>query len=137
LGYLSSKPFGIAIDIGTTSVVLYFLNLLNGEIEKISSFLNLQKLYGADIITRINYCKEHEDGLSELQKSIVDAINYELNAFRIRKGYSTGLNINADAEDITLPCVSAFLGADILAGLAALKVPQRNYLFLDVGKMGK
>lgn len=182
-GYLSSKPFGVAIDIGTTTVVLYFLNLLNGEIEKISSFLNPQKLYGADVITRINYCQEHEDGLSELQKSIVGAINYELDAFRIRKGlisanveriiivgnttmlhillgenpisialapfkpeftdkqvrkgHSTGLNINADAEVITLPCISAFVGADILAGLAALKVPQRNYLFLDIGTNGE
>ena len=161
--YLSSKPFGVAIDIGTTTVVLYFLNLLNGGIEKISSFLNPQKLYGADVITRINYCQEHEDGLSELQKSIVGAINYELDAFRIRKGiisanfekiiivgnttmftdkqarkgYSTGLNINANAEVITLPCVSAFVGADILAGLAVLKVPQRNYLFLDIGTNGE
>ena len=146
-GYLSSKPIGVAIDIGTTTVVLYFLNLLNGEIEKISSFLNPQKLYGADVISRINYCQEHEDGLSELQESIVGAINYELDALRItigiisanfekiiivgnttmlhillgenpisialapfkpeftdkqvRKGHSTGLNINADAEVIT------------------------------------
>jgi len=182
-GYLSSKPFGVAIDIGTTTVVLYFLNLLNDEIEKISSFLNPQKQYGADVITRINYCQEHEDGLSELQMSIIGAINYELDAFRIKKelispnfekiiivgnttmlhiilgveplsialapfkpkfiekqvkkGHSTGLTINADAEVITLPCISAFVGADIVAGLAALKVPQKNYIFLDIGTNGE
>ena len=121
--------------------------------------------------------------MSELQKSIVGAINCELDAFRIRKvlisanfekiiivgnttmlhilfgenpisialapfkpeftdkqvrkGHSTGLNINTDAEVITLPCVSAFVGADILAGLAVLKVPQKNYLFLDIGTNGE
>ncbi len=182
-GYRSSKPFGIAIDIGTTTVVLYFLNLLNGEIEKISSFLNPQKQYGADVITRINFCQEHEDGLSELQESIISALNYELDTFKIknelispdfeqiviagnttmlhiilgedplsialapfkpkfiekqvRKGNSTGLNINIDAEVVTLPCISAFVGADIVAGLAALKVPQKNYLFLDIGTNGE
>ena len=182
-GYFSSSPFGVAIDIGTTTVVLYFLNLLTGQIEKISSFLNPQKLYGADVITRINYCQEHENGLSELQKSIFDALNNELKNFRIknkldarnfekiiivgnttmlhiilgedpvsialapfkpkfidkqvRKGHSTGLNIYADAEVITLPCISAFVGADIVAGLAVLKVKPKNYLFLDIGTNGE
>ena len=71
-GHSKSVPYGVAIDIGTTTVVLYFLNLLTGQIEKISSFLNPQKLYGADVITRINYCQEHKNGLTILQKSIVD-----------------------------------------------------------------
>ncbi len=181
--YSSSSPSGVAIDIGTTTVVLYFLNLLSGQIEKISSFLNPQKLYGADVITRINYCQEHADGLFELQKSIVDAINYELDIYlkerqldssvferiiivgnttmlhiilgedpvsialapfrpkfidkQVRKGKLTGLKINSNAEVITLPCISAYVGADILAGLTALKVPQRNYLFLDIGTNGE
>jgi uncharacterized 2Fe-2S/4Fe-4S cluster protein (DUF4445 family) len=182
-GYISHKPFGVAIDIGTTTVVMYFLNLLNGGIEKISSFLNPQKKYGADVITRINYCQEHESGLQELQKSIIDTLNEELDAFRMKKGLipanfekiiiagnttmlhiilaenplsialapfkplfiekqikngiSAGLNVNADAEVATLPCISAFVGADIVAGLAALKVPQKNYLFIDIGTNGE
>lgn len=61
---LTSNPLGVAIDVGTTTVVLYFLNLMTGQIEKISSFLNPQKLYGADVITRINFCQEHADGLT-------------------------------------------------------------------------
>jgi uncharacterized 2Fe-2S/4Fe-4S cluster protein (DUF4445 family) len=182
-GYITSRPYGVAIDIGTTTVVLYFLNLLSGHIEEISSFLNPQRLFGADVITRINYCQENTDGLIRLQKSIVDALNGELEVFRkkrqlvpgnfekivvagnttmlhmllgedpvsialapfkprftekqIRKGHSTGLNINADAVLITLPSVSAFVGADITAGLAALNVSFRNYLFLDLGTNGE
>jgi len=181
--YISQNSYGVAIDIGTTTVVLYFLNLLTGQIEKISSFLNPQKTYGADVITRINYCQEHKNGLTELKKLIVDAINKELDIFKqkqeinpanfekiviagnttmlhvflgedplsialapfkpvfiekqIRKGQSAGLNINADAEVVTLPCISAFVGADIVAGLAALKVPQKNYLFIDIGTNGE
>jgi uncharacterized 2Fe-2S/4Fe-4S cluster protein (DUF4445 family) len=40
-------------------------------------------------------------------------------------------------EVITLPCISAFVSADILAGLAVLKRPQKNYLFLDIGTNGE
>jgi uncharacterized 2Fe-2S/4Fe-4S cluster protein (DUF4445 family) len=181
--YISHNPVGVAIDIGTTSVVLYFMDLLTGQIEKISSFLNPQKKYGADVISRINYCQEHTSGLSELQESIVTSINRETDNFiktrnltssdiekviiagnttmlhiilgedpisiamapfkpvfikkQIRKGLSTGLNIGTDATVVTLPGISAFVGADIVAGLAALKVPDKNYLFIDIGTNGE
>ena len=181
--FLTTSPYGVAIDIGTTTVVLYFLNLLTGQIEKISSFLNPQKQYGADVISRINYCQENESGLKELQKSISNFVNYELNRFLIeqslgstnierivvvgnttmlhillgedpvsialapftprftdkqeRQGSFTGLNVNSEAQIVTLPCISAYVGADILAGLTALKVRNRNYLFLDIGTNGE
>ena len=181
--FMTSYPCGVAIDIGTTTVVLYFLNLLTGQIEKISSFLNPQKQYGADVISRINYCQENESGLNDMQKSIIDFVNYELNRFLIekslgstnierivfvgnttmlhillgedpvsialapftpqftdkqeRQGSLTGLNVNSNAQIVTLPCISAYVGADILAGLTALKVRNRNYLFLDIGTNGE
>jgi uncharacterized 2Fe-2S/4Fe-4S cluster protein (DUF4445 family) len=181
--YLTSSPYGAAIDIGTTTVAIYFLNLFNGTIEEISSFLNPQRSYGADVISRINYCQEHRNGLREMQKSIVDGINDKLDDFRkdhhldpsnlekiiisgnttmlhillgedpvpialapftpaftgkqVRKGISTGLFVNHEAEIITLPCISAFVGADIVAGLAVLNVPRGSYLFLDIGTNGE
>ena len=36
-----------------------------------------------------------------------------------------------------MPCISAFVGADIVAELAVLKVIQKNYLFLDIGTNGE
>ncbi len=181
--HISSSPFGVAIDIGTTTVVLYFMDLLSGKIEKIAYLLNPQNIYGADIISRINYCQEHKNGLNELQQTIIHAINTELDTFRIkenisrddfekiiivgnttmlhlilgvdpvsiaiapfkpeftarqtRKGYSTGLNINAKADVVTLPCISAYAGADIVSGLAAIKELHRNYLFIDIGTNGE
>ena len=184
IGYSkSNKPYGVAIDIGTTTVVLYFLNLINGQIEKISSFLNPQKIYGADVITRINYCQDHKTGLTKLRNSIIDAINKDFDNFingkklrseniervviagnttmlhillgadpislalapfkpvfiekQIKSGHSTGLSINRDAIVITLPGISAFVGSDIVAGLAALKVNSNHYLFLDIGTNGE
>ncbi|MBN2214709.1 MAG: DUF4445 domain-containing protein [Bacteroidales bacterium] len=181
--HISSKPYGVAIDIGTTTLVLYFLNLHSGQIEKIASLLNPQNSYGADVISRINYCQEHENGLTELQCTIINALNRELDLFRTeekidssnfekiiiagnttmlhillgenpvsialapfkpefidkqtREGASTGLNVHNKAEVVTLPCISAYVGADIVAGLAALKAFHRNYLFLDIGTNGE
>ncbi|MDX9881622.1 MAG: ASKHA domain-containing protein [Prolixibacteraceae bacterium] len=180
---VSSPSYGVAIDIGTTTVVLYFLNMESGEIEEISPLLNPQRHYGADVITRINYCQEHGPGLNELQQSIIGAINASLDSFgkkkkissgnfekiivagnttmlhlllgvnpvsialapfrpvftekQILKGSSTGFHISSEADVVTLPCLSAYVGADIVAGLAAIKSPHKNYLFLDIGTNGE
>lgn len=79
--HFTLTPYGIAMDLGTTTVVLYFLNLATGRIEKISSFLNPQRIYGADVITRITWCQEHSGGLSQLQGCLLDAINAEILSF--------------------------------------------------------
>jgi len=178
--HLTSMPYGVAIDIGTTTLVMYFVNLLNGQIRGIASFLNPQNTFGGDVISRINHCMGNENGLKEMQQVIVKSINHELLKFskkemistknlekvimvgnttmlhiilgedpvsiaqapfvpkftdrQTRKGNVIGLTINPEAEITTLPCLSAYVGADIVAGLAVLKVSaNKNYLFLDIG----
>ena len=181
--FIGNNPYGVAADIGTTTVVLYFLNMLTGRIEKIASFLNPQSIYGADVISRITYCQENENGLNDLRLVIINAINNELDQFslikgirsasferiivagnttmlhlllgenpvsialapfipkftgmQVRKGDLSGLNINPLADVITLPCISAYVGADIVAGLAVIKPLYRNYLFIDIGTNGE
>ena len=66
---------GIAIDIGTTGISYYLMDLSSGEIiEKLSS-LNPQTQYGGDVLTRITYCMENPTGAVKLQELIVDEIN--------------------------------------------------------------
>lgn len=180
---ITPDSYGIAVDIGTTTIVLYFMNLHTGQIDKIASALNPQKTYGGDIISRINYCQEHDNGLIEMQQSIVRAINIELATFKnqrnisfndfkkmvfagnttmlhfllnvdalsialapftpqfteqqMRKGVMIGLEIHPDADIITIPNVSAYVGADILAGMTAIKPANKHYLFVDVGTNGE
>ncbi len=67
--------FGIAFDIGTTTIVGYLINLNNGKIYATSSKLNPQTAFGEDLITRINYIKEHQNGLEKLNKSVLEAVN--------------------------------------------------------------
>ncbi len=66
-----SPSYGYAIDIGTTTVVVYLVRLDTGEILDNRSSLNPQTSYGGDVITRIQYADEHAGGLLLLQKVIV------------------------------------------------------------------
>lgn len=64
---------GAAVDIGTTTVVLYLLDLLTGETLAVKSTLNPQTQFGADVIQRANYAIEH--GTEPLRAAICNSIN--------------------------------------------------------------
>ena len=67
--------FGIAIDLGTTTVVMDLVDLETGESVHTSSFENPQRFGGSDIMYRISYDRDFQ---GELQKAIVNAINHEI-----------------------------------------------------------
>ncbi|MBM3190445.1 MAG: DUF4445 domain-containing protein, partial [Chloroflexi bacterium] len=66
---------GIAFDIGTTTVVGYLMDLEKGERLAVSSLLNPQTNYGADVVSRIMFSTQDESGLQTLQSEIVGALN--------------------------------------------------------------
>ena len=63
--------YGIAADLGTTTVVLNLVNLESGEIEYTASFENPQRFGGSDVMNRISYDGGPDSG--ELQSVIVSA----------------------------------------------------------------
>jgi uncharacterized 2Fe-2S/4Fe-4S cluster protein (DUF4445 family) len=68
--------YGVAIDIGTTTVVAALIDMNTGEELATASRINPQKKFGLDVLTRITYELEHPEGSKEeLQKIIVEAIN--------------------------------------------------------------
>lgn len=78
IGDTTNRLYGIAVDIGTTSVVVCLVDLNTGEIISKSSSGNAQIKYGADVINRIIYSTK-KDGLDILNKSIIDeTINHLL-----------------------------------------------------------
>ncbi|RMG03070.1 MAG: DUF4445 domain-containing protein, partial [Nitrospirae bacterium] len=66
--------YGLAIDIGTTTVVLYLVDLSDGRVVDVSSTYNSQMRYGDDVITRIVNATEGGK-LQELRKAVVTDIN--------------------------------------------------------------
>ncbi len=74
-GDTTKRLFGIAADIGTTTIASYLLDLSTGKRIATCSFLNPQKKFGADVISRIKHTMDESSGLNELQSLIVSAIN--------------------------------------------------------------
>ncbi|MHB1294326.1 MAG: ASKHA domain-containing protein [Anaerolineae bacterium] len=74
-GHGPANLLGIAFDIGTTSVVGYLMDLESGEQLAVSSVLNPQTRYGDDVVTRIDYTTREPEGLQNLQREIVQALN--------------------------------------------------------------
>jgi uncharacterized 2Fe-2S/4Fe-4S cluster protein (DUF4445 family) len=68
------RGYGIAVDIGTTTVVVYIVDLGTGKALDAGSTYNSQMRHGDDVITRIVYATEGE-GLSELRKAVLSDIN--------------------------------------------------------------
>ena len=68
--------YGIAIDLGTTTVVAELVDLETGDSLYVASFENPQRFGGSDIMHRISYDAGPFRG--ELHKAIINALNYEL-----------------------------------------------------------
>ncbi len=74
-GNTETINYGIAVDIGTTTVVAYLLDLTTGKKIGVASGLNVQRSYGQDVISRINHTMTEENGLHTLHTSIVAQLN--------------------------------------------------------------
>jgi uncharacterized 2Fe-2S/4Fe-4S cluster protein (DUF4445 family) len=73
-GDQTSENYGLAIDIGTTTIVVILVDLNTGDIIGTTSGMNKQITYGEDLVTRVALARTDE-GLRKLQSSVVDAIN--------------------------------------------------------------
>jgi len=75
-GDTSSASYGVAFDIGTTTIAGYLLDLRTGEDLVIRSQMNPQQRFGADVISRIKCVRDRgEEGLEELQRAISTGLN--------------------------------------------------------------
>jgi len=73
-GNTAKTMLGFAVDIGTTTIVGYLMDLYTGKELATASTLNPQTQFGGDVITRTNFAS-HEGGLEQLHKTVVTAIN--------------------------------------------------------------
>ena len=77
--------YGLAIDIGTTTVVMLLVDLTNGKIIDKDSTLNRQITYGEELITRIAFASQPE-GLQKLQRAVTESINHLIERITARTG---------------------------------------------------
>ena len=76
------KHYGFAFDVGTTTVVGSLIDYRTGKTVGLSSALNSQQKYGADVVSRINHSLS-ENGINELHEELINTINTIIeNVFR-------------------------------------------------------
>lgn len=73
-GDTSKNNYGLAVDMGSTTMVMQLVDLNDGTILETESIFNKQIKYGEDILNRIFYTKEHKNGLEEIQKHTVESL---------------------------------------------------------------
>jgi uncharacterized 2Fe-2S/4Fe-4S cluster protein (DUF4445 family) len=68
------KLLGFAVDIGTTKVAMYLVDLEAGTTLASTGVMNPQVAYGEDIISRLAYVSQHADGAALLQRQLLDCL---------------------------------------------------------------
>ncbi len=70
-----ARMLGLAVDVGTTKIAAYLLDLESGDVLAVRGAMNPQISYGEDVISRIDYCNQNEGGREILQGRVVSALN--------------------------------------------------------------
>ncbi|MEX1327410.1 MAG: ASKHA domain-containing protein [Desulfobacterales bacterium] len=73
------RAYGLAIDMGTTTVAAYFCDLTTMEVVDTVSMMNPQCKYGEDVMARITYHMTTPDGLQRMSDDIIEGVNELIN----------------------------------------------------------
>ena len=92
-GDTSDNNYGLAIDIGTTTVVAQLINMKSGDVAGVAGTHNLQARYGEDVISRMIFACGMDKGLDPLHEAIIKNINHLIEELTDKK--------SIDPNDIT------------------------------------
>ena len=70
--------YGLAVDYGSTTILMQLVDLNAGTVIAEEKVVNGQVAYGMDILTRITYCLEHEEHPANLQRTTVETFHFLL-----------------------------------------------------------
>ncbi|MBN1299220.1 MAG: DUF4445 domain-containing protein, partial [Actinobacteria bacterium] len=132
---------GLAIDIGTTTVVMQVINLENGDnVGSPIAFKNPQIAYGNDVITRIGYTINNKGGLQELQESVVSAINENIKELESGLGLISGEISNSIYDAVVVgnsTMKNIFFGRDVKSlGLVPFEAADKSPVLINSNKLG-
>jgi uncharacterized 2Fe-2S/4Fe-4S cluster protein (DUF4445 family) len=184
-GDMARALYGIAYDIGTTTIVGYLIDLATAEQVGVASERNPQSPHGEDVVSRIAFASGSERNLKMLQREVVSALNKILRsacrqarvkpesvyeAVAVGNPCMISLSLGVSPEGltqapyiapfdapqeatmpelgikgsrfgrlVTLPLVSAFVGADTVGVLLAAGIDEgaATRLAVDIGTNGE
>lgn len=71
----SHQLLGLAVDVGTTKVAAYLVDMASGRTLAKAGTMNPQIAYGEDVVSRIAYANTHPEGRDTLQRRLVSTLN--------------------------------------------------------------
>ncbi|MBW2577544.1 MAG: DUF4445 domain-containing protein [Deltaproteobacteria bacterium] len=149
---------GLAIDIGTTTVTVWMVDLLTGQVMRQASEYNQQIARGEDVISRIIYASKGNGG-TELREMVLGSINGQIQTACERAKLATddivkatitgnstmmvlllgipadidvGIAMNSAGVVDPLPGVASYVGADITAGVLSSELRSSDDLTLFI-----
>lgn len=120
-GDTSDKNYGIAVDVGTTTIVAHLIDLSKRATVGTTATSNSQSSYGEDIIRRIEYSKKQEDGLETLHRTVVRDINKLIVSLTRRNG--------VDLSNVTsVMCAGNATMTQLLLGVDPTYIRRKPYV---------
>jgi uncharacterized 2Fe-2S/4Fe-4S cluster protein (DUF4445 family) len=117
----SRGAYGLAVDVGTTTVVVHLVELGTAGFVQACASLNDQIAHGEDVISRIIYGQEHEGGLRHLQHEARATINRCLGRMLDERGL-------AREEVIGAACVGNTVMTHLLLGIDPSAIRREPYV---------
>jgi len=132
------KLYGLAIDVGTTKIVVALVDITSGKIIDVGSEFNKQLIYGEDLVSRIAHVMDRAEGLRELQKAVVDTVNSIVATFTKKHGVRASEIYEVSAAGNTV-MTYLFVGLNPYQLIKSFKervdVPREPYV-LDARELG-
>ncbi len=128
---------GLAMDLGTTTVVIRLLNLENGEIVADASFENPQRFGGSDVMSRIHY--DTEDGTRLLQRTLVGYITHAIEEFPVDPNsiYELVVAGNSTMRDIFFRLSVYSIGQNPYQSITEIEMAQGQRATTSLSESGK
>ena len=74
-GDKTKNNYGLAVDLGTTKIAVFLVDLVTGETVDSKGIINPQIIYGEDVMSRLNFAIQNKDNAGKIQKIVIDKIN--------------------------------------------------------------
>lgn len=99
--------YGVAIDVGTTSVVVFLCDLIRGRMVGMRTAANPQAIFGEDVISRMTHIQHDPETLGEMRRRLIDELNTLID--EIAREAGIGLAAIADAVIVGNPTMQHIL----------------------------
>jgi uncharacterized 2Fe-2S/4Fe-4S cluster protein (DUF4445 family) len=74
-GDKTKNNYGLAVDLGTTKIAVFLIDLVTGETVDSKGIINPQIIYGEDVMSRLNFAIQNKDNVDKMQKIVIDKLN--------------------------------------------------------------